>query len=278
MSYPDILVQVDDGPTSQPRVAGAAALAARWGAGLTGVFLKSEFLLNYMAADSLSYLTPADIDMVLKDHADGVAAAGAKAREVFEQAAREAGVTTDWRLIGGDQPDELIACARRFDLTVFPTAAVASFSQTKTTAAQLALASGGPVLVVPDGGFGPTIGKRVLVAWKGSRESARALRDAWPVIAGAESAHVLIVPPHGETGADPRLLQHFERHGCKAEIHVEAGDDAAAGDILREQIEALEIDLVVMGLYGRTRLQELVLGGVSREMLREPPVPLLVSH
>ena len=57
MSYPDILVQVDDGPTSQPRVAGAAALAARWGAGLTGVFLKSEFLLNYMAADSLSYLS-----------------------------------------------------------------------------------------------------------------------------------------------------------------------------------------------------------------------------
>lgn len=277
MSYRQILVQVDEKPTAASRAALAATTAKTSGAQLLGVFLKSEFLHNYMAGEAIAYMPPYNIDELLKDHAAAVAKASEKAREIFERAAGEAGVASEWRVIDGDADDALMACARRTDLAVFPTSATASCGQHVISAADLALASGGPVLVVPDGYMAPSIGKRVLVAWKGTRESARALHDAWPLISEGE-VHVLVVAPEGEGGSEGLLQRHLEHHGCKADVIVDRSEDASAASIIRGQARALGADLIVMGLYGRPRLSELVLGGVSRDMLHNPPVPLLVSH
>lgn len=278
MSCQDILVQIDERPTSASRAAAAAALAARLDCRLAGVFLRSNFIHNYAAAEMLAYMPPDAIDALLKEQAAAVEKASDAARMIFERAADDAGVASDWLTVDGDSDAGLVACARRFDLTVFPTQAVASLGQHQIPAGALALASGGPVLVVPDEGAGPHLGERVLVAWKGSRESARALRDAWPVIRRAETVHVLVVSPEGEGGPDGLLQRHLEHHGCKADLIVDRSDDASAGEILRKQAKALDADLVVMGLYGRPRLQELVLGGVSRDLLNDPPCALLVSH
>lgn len=278
MSYRDVLVQVDESKASRTRVAAAARLAGLSRGQLTGVFLKSNFLRNYMAGEALAYLPQDTIDLLLRDHAAGVGKASEAARGIFEEAAREAGVASDWRLIEGDDADELTACARRFDLTVLPPVATASLGWRRIPASDVGLACGGPVLIVPDQGASSTVGERVLVAWKGSRESARALRDAWPLIRTATEVHVLVVAPEGEGGPEALLQRHFERHDCKANLIIDRSHDAAAGEILRRQALQLGVDLLVMGLYGRSRLQEMVLGGVSADMLAKPPTALFVSH
>lgn len=278
MTYRDILVQIDERPASVARAAAAADLAARSKAQLTGVFLKTEFLRDPMVAESLSYMPPDTLDALIKKQDAAMVRASEAAREVFETAAAAANVASDWRVVDDGFDDAMIACARRFDLTVFPAVAEVSLGRSRISAASLALASGGPVLVTPDGGARPSLGERVLIAWKGSRESARALRDAWPLVSQAKEVHVLVVSPHGEGGPDGLLQRHLEHHGLKANLIVDRSHDASAGEILRQQVTALNADLLVMGVYGRPRLQELVLGGVSRDLLGDPPCALLISH
>ncbi|MBI1407435.1 MAG: universal stress protein [Caulobacter sp.] len=278
MSYRDILVQVDEKTPSAARAAAAADLARRAGGFLTGVFLQSNFLSDYMAAETLAYMSPPEIDALLKDHAKAVGDASEKARMTFEAAAASAGVKSEWRIIPGDDDRMMLACARCADLTVFPAVAQVSMARYRIAAGNLAMAVGGPVLVTPDKGYPADCGRRILIAWNGSRESARALRDAWPLVMAADEVHVLVVAPEGDAAPDGLLQRHLERHGCAANVIVDPSLDEAASDILRRQIKSLQADMLVMGLYGRPRFQELVLGGVSREMLAEPPVPILLSH
>ena len=278
MAYRDILVQINEAPTSAARAADAAGLAARCGAQLTGVFLKSEFPPCDFAGEGYTYLTSSDLDRIMTQHAEAVTQRAETARQLFEAAARAAGVASDWQVIDGDTSEDLVACARRFDLTVMPTKAYASLGQHAISAAELALGSGGPVLVLPQATLVAPAMDRVLVAWSGSRESARAVRDAWPLLEQAKEVHLLTVTPHGDGGPDGYLQRHFERHGLKANLIVDRRADLDASAILRGCVSSLQIDLVVMGLYGRPRLQELVLGGVSHDLLAHPPTPLLVSH
>jgi nucleotide-binding universal stress UspA family protein len=275
MTYSDILVQIDAEHGAKLRAKTAVAIAERTGARLTGAFLKSEFLVTYGSGEGLGFMTPTDFETMLKQHTDSIARASGAAREILAQAAKSAGVTFDWIEIEGDTDEPLGACARFFDLTILPSIARTSHGLNRISAASVAMASGGPVLVLPEQGFTPSIGKRVLVAWKDTRESARALRDAWPILEAAEEVTVVSV---SSDGPDDLLERHLKRHGCKAKVVVDRRTDAPASDLLRLEAGKAGADLLVMGLYGRPRLQELVLGGVSRDLLQDPPVPLLVSH
>ena len=278
MTYRDILVQIDEKPASQARAEGAAALASHAKAKLTGVFLKSNFLKTYTGMATFTDIPPLNLNDMIQKHATAVGRASEAARAVFEQAAARVGVESEWAEIDGDDSKALIAHGRRCDLTVFPTAARACLGDHQSTAAGLAMAIGGPVLIVPEAGLSPTADERVLLAWNGSREAARALRDAMPLLTRAKQAFVLIVSPEGAEGSEARLQRHLERHGAKAEVIVDRSADSQAGDILRRQVKALDIGILAMGVYGRSRLEESILGGVSREMTEAPPCGLLISH
>ena len=117
----------------------------------------------------------------------------------------------------------------------------------------------------------------MLVAWNGSREAARALHDAWPLLTNAEQVDVVVVSPSEKEG-DALLQRHLERHITKLRVTFDHGPDGSASDILRAHVERLEADTVVMGLYGRPRITEILLGGVSSDFLREPPAALFLSH
>jgi nucleotide-binding universal stress UspA family protein len=192
--------------------------------------------------------------------------------------AGDAGVSSEWQVIDGDADAPLVALARRFDLTVMPVKARPKLSENVITASGVAIACGGPVLALPESGYQEDLGRRVIVAWKNSRESARALRDAWPLLAGAQEVHIVSVPEDGVLDPDGDLQRHFERHGIKAKLILTSGSRLLPSDALREQIALLNADLVVMGVYGRSRLSELIFGGVSSDLLTHPPGPLLLSH
>jgi len=121
----------------------------------------------------------------------------------------------------------------------------------------------------------------VLVAWNGSREATRAVHDALPLLRRAEKVTVLSIDP--DEDAEPRLpgadvSLHLARHGVTAQAATIAGTDVAVGDLLLSYAADHDIDLIVMGAYGHTRLREVVLGGATRTLLRHMTVPVLMSH
>ena len=144
----------------------------------------------------------------------------------------------------------------------------------------LLMGCGRPVLMVPYAYRLDRIDDRVLVAWNASRESARAVADAMPLLEAASHVTVLAINPGPELGDEPcaDISLHLARHNVEAEAaHMEV-TDMDVGDALLNRATDLGMDLIVMGAYGRPRLRELVLGGATRYILRHMTVPVLMSH
>lgn len=282
MSYSSILTLVDGSQAALQRARIAAALAARFDMRLTGVFSRPPLPLS--AWDEPVYwglppvIPPAVPPEIIAAHERRTDDQAEEARMAFEAAAAGAGCRSDWQVLASDTGAGVVELTRRTDLTVLPPGRLPTVGPAGVAAADLALASGGPSLILPDRVADPAPGRRIVVAWNGSREAARAVRDAWPFLSTAETVQAVVVEPAAVDGPDGRLQRWFEDHGCTAEVVVVREPDTVAADVLRRQVQALKADLIVMGLFGHSRLRETVLGGVSRSLLDDPPAPLLVSH
>lgn len=278
MAYGNILVQFDTSAAGQRGVAAAAALEARFGCPVTGAFVVSSRLPEYMFADVISPMPRDVIDSYLKECVELIQKASNDAFTSFSSLVGPA-PTTRWMDVNGDSKDDLIGCARRHDLTVLPPVIEPAFSVVRFTAAEIGMASGGPVLVLKHGGYSANFGTKILIAWNESREAVRALRDAWPFLEAAAEIHFLKIGQGGGAEVDKLMRQLLQDHGCvEPKMHVDANDVSPVEDLIRLHVGRTGADLVVLGLYGHSRLQELVLGGVSRGLLADPPMPLLVSH
>ena len=148
---------------------------------------------------------------------------------------------------------------------------------------QVVLSSGRPALIVPHRWPLDTLAERVLIAWDASREAARAVSDALPVLAQATSVVVVSVNPkstplgHGELpGADIAL--HLARHKFEVEVRSVETDPMDAGEALLSFAAERGCDLLVMGAYAHSRTRELVLGGATRTILEEMTLPVLMAH
>ena len=139
------------------------------------------------------------------------------------------------------------------------------------------IASGKPALIVPYIGLRtPSFGS-VFVAWKESRESARALAAALPIL---RQAHTVEVALDTTAGAGTDLLpKYLQRHGVQAQFHTMPADAGSkAGELMLSMAADCSADLMVMGCYGHSRGRELVLGGASRTVLQSMTLPVLMSH
>jgi nucleotide-binding universal stress UspA family protein len=278
MTYQNILVHVDHTRSSQARVEAAAAMAVRFKSFLTGAFLKTEAAPAYAVSDAITMPT-ANVDRYLEERTERISEACHSARSMFNLAIGDAGLPFHWLEINGDRDQEFISSARRHDLVVVPPVMRPAFGHNTIQAADVAVACGGPVLIVPPSGSVKEVGRKILVAWNDSRESARALRDAWPFLAQAEEIYFLMVSKRAGASLDESLLRHLRQHNClPAKVVIDRRDDLVTGNIISRHIGMTGADMAVLGLYGHSRLRELVLGGVSRDLLEELPVPLLMSH
>lgn len=139
-----------------------------------------------------------------------------------------------------------------------------------------------PILVVPDHAKGMETGGPAMVCWNGSMEASRALKAAVPLLQAASKVFLVCVDsdPEDDDKFLPALTgaQYLDRHGVKCEIvEVPRGKDKIS-HVLREVASAREVGLIVMGAYGKPRLLETIFGGVTAEMLKNPDVPILLSH
>ena len=144
-------------------------------------------------------------------------------------------------------------------------------------------ASGKPLLLVPDAKKATFEPKRVGVAWDARIEAARALREALDLLKGAEDVRVVLVDPrsgesgHGaEPGAD--VATYLSRHGVHASVERLPGQGQPVADVLRRFATDVDAQMLVMGAYGHSRLRERIFGGVSRSMLDDPPLQVLLAR
>lgn len=279
MPIRDILVQTDTSEGSRLRTEFAANLAARFEAHLTGVFLRPTLAYEYIGPGRFWDGPIVIPESIVQDYNRELDQAELETRRQFESASPDRADARSWRSINGDFATDMIDCMRHVDLTIFPQGRLPYLAENGLEPALLGLSSGGPVIVTPNAApKAEQIARRVLVAWDGRREAARALRDAWPFITGADQVSVLTVTREPERATDLDLMQRFAHHGVKADLVLKEGDGGDAGTLILQQAKDMQADFIVMGLYGHARFRELVLGGASREVLKGASVPLFVSH
>lgn len=146
---------------------------------------------------------------------------------------------------------------------------------------ELAIETRCPVLVVPHNGTGFATGSPAVVAWKGTSESARALRAAVPLLAKASAVHLVCSEesPRADYDLSPEAAQNFlTRHSIASTIEqLERTEDSVAAD-LNAYAARLNAGLIVMGAFGHSRLRQRVFGGVTRDMLSAVERPLFMCH
>jgi nucleotide-binding universal stress UspA family protein len=142
---------------------------------------------------------------------------------------------------------------------------------------EVALGSRCPVLALPKGAAMLTFDGPVLMAWDGGHESAAAMRAALPLLARASAVHILTVCEKEDSFPAGDAARYLSRHDIHAEVHEVQRNGTIAATIA-QTAHAVGADLIVMGLFGKSRLRELLLGGVSRELLDSSLVPLLLAH
>jgi nucleotide-binding universal stress UspA family protein len=137
--------------------------------------------------------------------------------------------------------------------------------------------------MVPYAGDFPEFGKRVLVAWNGSREAARALHDSMFLLEQAEAVTIIEVDALAPAAGMVRVsaadvAAALVRRGVAATAESQTSDGISVDDLLLSRAADLGVDLLVMGAYGHSRLREYVLGGVSRGVFQHMTVPVLMAH
>jgi len=148
----------------------------------------------------------------------------------------------------------------------------------------LLFGTAGPVLVVPDkGGTGWSRPfRRLCLAWNGSDEAVRATRLAMPFLRQADQVDVAVIgtsargPDQADSGE--ALSRWLSRHGIRAEVAMLARTERRKADVLAHFAAERGCEALVMGAYGHSRLREMLLGGTTREMLAEVPLPLIMAH
>lgn len=280
MTYQTVVVHCDADRRANVRLDLATEIASQSNAHLVGLYARQPMRLPGYVLAELG-------DDLIEQHRTASSTRAETVHAAFEEHARRAGLSrAEWRSSDGDLLDIITLNARYADLVVV--GQHDPDDQSSTIPAHFpelaAIQVGRPVLVVPYAGRFDMRIKRVVIAWNGSRESTRAVTDALPFLRAAEKVIVLVINPkttgpngHGEVpGAD--LALWLSRHDVKAEATVDPGVTIDTGSYLLSRTADLEADMIVMGAYGHARMRELVFGGVTRTIMKEMTVPVLLSH
>jgi nucleotide-binding universal stress UspA family protein len=266
VDFKNILLHLDHSSGCRNRLDTAFAMAKKYDALITGLFVVPDYVVPSYVEAQIS------VDLITDVTEKAIARAQEKLSS-YQKLADEAGVKmdahtkySDLLLLGQDQPDDPDNASYGLaDALLFEGAC--------------------PCMVVPHSGKLAVPGERVLLTWNASRESARALREALPLLAGAETVVVLSSEPNdsdvniarGHPHAD-ELARFLASHGIESISSGIADMDVSTSDAILGQAAEMNADLIVMGAYGHARLREIILGGVTRDLLKQSGVPLFLAH
>lgn len=279
MGYKTILVHCDSSQAVAHRLGLAVGLARRFDAHLIGLYARPQF------ESSMLFNGDSSMGRYYAVFEDSVKADQAVALAAFNEAIKGADVSSEWHAVNGFPDTALVAASYCADLTVVGQADSYS-TRTMPTPSNLAelvaLSAAGPVMIIPHEGVRFAPGKTVLLCWKDTREAARAVSAALPLLKSADEVIALAIGErksirsHVEAGAE--LALWLARHGVKVAVRHDAAIGGDIGALILSCAADQGVDLIVMGLYGHSRVRELILGGVSRTLLGGMTVPLFIAH
>jgi nucleotide-binding universal stress UspA family protein len=276
----DLLVALDRSPASNARLEYTLTLAARFSARVTGMALVAEPFVPALVG---VHIPP---ELLQRQVAEAERTMDAVLRAAEAAAARHGIAMASFRTTAplDRLPMVLARAARHADLCVLGQPSDRDLDLDTTALAEAAfMASGRPAILVPHAGTPSAVIRRVLVAWNGSREAARAVHDALPFLTTAGQVTLLVIDPADlpDVGAEApgaEIAAHLARHGVAAEVKTLPSGGLPVGDVLLSAVADEGADLLVMGGYGRSRLRETILGGATHALLAQMTVPVLLSH
>ncbi|MEP9354749.1 universal stress protein [Xanthobacter sp. KR7-65] len=272
----DILVNLAQGVEKDVACDFAASLAATFGAHLTGLSVAYEIDVPpfYMGALPTDFIDA----QVLENQA-----ASEKASARFSASAAAAGISHEVRTLSaslGVAANSFAEMARLFDVTVVCQPDPDRPGPEEVISETVLMESGRAVLIVPYVQTKPFTAERAVVAWDGSRPAARALAEALPLLHRTKTVEVFRVTrgeDDDEAGAE--VVRHLARHGLTAAVRkLPVGSGESVASAILNEVADQGADLVVMGGYGHSRLREMIIGGVTREILSTMTVPVLMAH
>ncbi len=275
MTYRSLMVYLDPEQASEPALRIACELADRFKSEVIGV--SAGLPAAPIHADGMIASSVLEVDY------DGLNRAIESCETRFRSALKNSGCSLQWRSGAAYPADFLVAEARAADLLVVGRSEnLAPLGPHQLLdIGDAVMRAGRPVLVVPPRSTSLAT-NRMLVAWKDTAESRKAIGAALPMLRKAEELTVVeIVSDASERDAAAArvadVVNWLQRHGIQASARVElsAGD---AGSQLDAIASEARIDIIVAGAYGHTRLREWIFGGVTRHLLQQSSACALLTH
>jgi nucleotide-binding universal stress UspA family protein len=277
MTFKQVLVHVEPGSASEVRLKYAIGLARTFGARLTGltVTLSAAEIPAAMIGDA--QIMNAAIDAA-RESAD-------YAKQQFEGLMSGCGLTTEWRNGEGNPAQVVGAEAARADILVIGGQLRNDMDGGfyRLAPDDVLMACGRPTIVVPENLAIDFRAKRILLAWKNTPEAARAAHDAIPLLIQADEVIIAEIASAGGWNGGysisiEDMADHLRIHGAKITTATLEGQASDAGDLLLDFGAKNQVDLIVAGAYGHSRVREWALGGVTASLLRRAQVPCLFSR
>lgn len=276
MGYKTIVVYLNNSVRNPHCLEFAINLALKYKAHLKGVYAVHE--LPYL------FVTPYSGYEMLEEVKRQMEEARNQSKNLFDEAVRKAGISAEWCAIQGDLQESILLYTCTADLAVVMQRDSDDIEgYTPREFQELVLLSGGrPTLFLPPRSL-PTAFDNITIAWNGTRESARAVADAHPLLLQAKNIVVLIAETKANKSsthqfADAALIAYLSRHDIKAELIRSTMDESEIGGWLLSKTAYDSADLLVSGAYGHSHAYEMVWGGVTRSLLRSMNTPVLMSH
>lgn len=278
----DILVHIPTERSARPVIDASISLASMFGAHLDAI---ATAYVSTAAAYAMTANDAAAVAAVFEMEQEKAAERAETALSIFKVEASKAGISRGWRVIADLPADAVISvgtAARLHDLSVVlqPDAEHRALDDMIST--ELLSHAGGPALFIPYIFRGAFTAKRIGICWDGSQPAARALRDARPFLAKADTLYAVCIGAAENEPSDAsleKLAVHLSHVGLRVKpINLPSTPGAGIQPSLLSFAADESLDMLVMGAYGHSRLKEGIFGGVTREMLRSMTIPTLMSH
>lgn len=277
MRFASLLVYVDEGPDARARVDLACAIAGLSGASVIGL---AASMPDVPQVDP--YAGGAMLGEMLGLFRDIAEADVSRAEALFRDVVNGYVDHAEWRGEVGYPSDLVVQALRASDIAVLGRRDPVRSPARSPDPADVLMAAGRAVLIVPPEIPRDPIGTPAVVAWKDCREAQRAVSSALPLLTASSIVHVIEVCAAEQADAARHrtedVVAFLGRHGITASARVVNGDGRSRSDQILEFAEAEGAGLIVAGGYGHARLREWVMGGVTHGLLARSPVCLLLSH
>lgn len=258
----------------------ALALARAHGAHLVGIHAEVPVIMTLIAP--MEYPDPNAV-LALQERAR---LQTKEVEKAFRTLCERDDISYEWRLFTGTAgyaSAGVIESARGADLVVAGQFDPDLDGPTRADIEDLLYESGRPLYLVSNAPAGPQSIERVLVAWNGSREAARATFDALPFLLAAREVEIFGVDPHETAlqsadlfGAD--IAASLSRHDIRVTVSSVASVGQSIEDMVNRRASETDAGLIVMGAYSHSRLRQRLFGGVTSAMMRDARVPVLMSR